>query len=242
MKGARLKRMLLVIVLVVLTAPGRADEPAKLVEVRKIWDQAPHNAFTDLVRFKDRWFCVFREGKGHVSPDGALRVITSTDGEKWESARAHQVAELGPSRCQDHHHSRRPAHALRRRSAARQVEEDPSIARLVLEGRPDLERPARDRRRGQLALACDLAQGHGLRHRLRLRQGRVRSPLFQQGREEVRHARRRVFTTSAAPNESSIVFKDDTATCLLAATANRPPDWSASPEPHSPNGSGKTSA
>ena len=61
------------------------DKP-KLVEVRKIWDQAPHNAFTDLVRFRDRWFCVFREGAGHVSPDGALRVLTSTDGQKWESA------------------------------------------------------------------------------------------------------------------------------------------------------------
>ncbi len=54
--------------------------------VAKIWDRAPHNAFTDLVRFQGRWFCVFREGKDHVSPDGALRVITSTDGVSWESA------------------------------------------------------------------------------------------------------------------------------------------------------------
>ena len=29
---------------------------------------------------------MFREGQGHVSPDGALRVITSADGEKWASA------------------------------------------------------------------------------------------------------------------------------------------------------------
>jgi hypothetical protein len=29
---------------------------------------------------------VFREGKGHVSPDGALRVITSPDGDEWQSA------------------------------------------------------------------------------------------------------------------------------------------------------------
>jgi hypothetical protein len=64
----------------------RADEPAQLVKVQRIWDRAPHNAFTDLVRFQDRWFCVFREGQGHVSPDGALRVITSVDGETWESA------------------------------------------------------------------------------------------------------------------------------------------------------------
>ena len=59
---------------------------AELLEVRKIWDGAPHNAFTDLVRFKGRWFCVFREGQAHVSPDGALRVITSKDGKDWTSA------------------------------------------------------------------------------------------------------------------------------------------------------------
>jgi hypothetical protein len=57
----------------------------QLVEVRKIWDQAPHNAFTDLVRFRDRWFCVFREGKRHGYADGALRVISSTDGVTWKS-------------------------------------------------------------------------------------------------------------------------------------------------------------
>jgi hypothetical protein len=61
-------------------------QEAVLVDVSRIWDQAPHNAFTDLVRFQDRWFCVFREGKGHVSDDGALRVITSDDGKTWESA------------------------------------------------------------------------------------------------------------------------------------------------------------
>ena len=59
---------------------------AELVEVRKIWDAAPHNAFTDLIRFHDAWYCVFREGQAHVSPDGALRVLTSGDGRVWTSA------------------------------------------------------------------------------------------------------------------------------------------------------------
>ncbi len=58
----------------------------ELLSVNKIWDKAPHNAFTDLIQFHNRWFCVFREGTNHVSPDGALRVITSEDGENWESA------------------------------------------------------------------------------------------------------------------------------------------------------------
>ena len=57
----------------------------KIVDVQKIWDQAPHNAFTDLVHFAGRFFCVFREGEGHVSPDGALRVIASSDGVDWAS-------------------------------------------------------------------------------------------------------------------------------------------------------------
>jgi len=73
---------LLVCAPTVVLAQGKLE----LIEVKKIWDQAPHNAFTDLVRFQDQWFCVFREGQGHVSPDGALRVITSKDGETWESA------------------------------------------------------------------------------------------------------------------------------------------------------------
>jgi len=59
---------------------------ARLVDVRRIWAEAPHNAFTDLTRFRGRWFCVFREGAGHASPDGRLRVIVSRDGEHWESA------------------------------------------------------------------------------------------------------------------------------------------------------------
>ena len=53
------------------------------VEAHKIWDSAPHNAFTDLLRFKDQWLCVFREGSDHVSPDGAIRVIASSDGTTW---------------------------------------------------------------------------------------------------------------------------------------------------------------
>src|SRR5688572_29288381 len=59
---------------------------AELVYVRKIWDSGNHNAFTDLGRFEDQWWCVFREGKAHVSPDGKVRVLRSKDGAEWESA------------------------------------------------------------------------------------------------------------------------------------------------------------
>ena len=71
-----------------ILAAGAVQESSQveLIDVSKIWDQAPHNAFTDLIMFKGRWYCVFREGEAHVSPDGALRVITSSDGKTWTSA------------------------------------------------------------------------------------------------------------------------------------------------------------
>jgi len=82
-----MKYVILLVVTGILSSAADAKEPPSpvLVEVQRIWDKAPHNAFTDLIRFKDCWFCVFREGKGHGSPDGALRVIRSTDGKNWES-------------------------------------------------------------------------------------------------------------------------------------------------------------
>jgi hypothetical protein len=59
---------------------------ARLLEARKIWEAAPHNAFTDLIRRNDEFLCVFREGAGHVSPDGKIRVLASKDGRNWTSA------------------------------------------------------------------------------------------------------------------------------------------------------------
>lgn len=56
------------------------------IEYHKIWDEAPHNAFTDLLKFKGHFYCAFREGPNHVSgPNGASRVLRSADGKHWES-------------------------------------------------------------------------------------------------------------------------------------------------------------
>ena len=66
---------------------GSSIESAEpeLIEVRKIWDQATHSAFTDLIRFQGRWLCCFREATTHASKDGTIRIIESADGEKWVS-------------------------------------------------------------------------------------------------------------------------------------------------------------
>lgn len=65
-----------------------ASPNATLLEVKKIWDEAPHNAFTDLTRFNDVWVCGFREAPAHAGgvPDSQMRILTSADGESWKSA------------------------------------------------------------------------------------------------------------------------------------------------------------
>ncbi len=77
-------------VALILLAPCSAGvaqtQGLELVEVRRIWDRAPHNAFTDLIRWQGRWWCAFREGTGHVNYHGKLRVIVSEDGRNWQSA------------------------------------------------------------------------------------------------------------------------------------------------------------
>jgi hypothetical protein len=72
--------------------PGRAAGAGEVAkpEIRnlaRIWDGGEHNAFTDLLRWDGGWLCVFRESDKHVyGRDGQIRVISSGDGEHWESA------------------------------------------------------------------------------------------------------------------------------------------------------------
>jgi len=63
--------------------PALAEPAATLIEVKKIWDQAPHSAFTDLIHWRGHFVCAFREGRGHVSADGRIRMLMSRDGASW---------------------------------------------------------------------------------------------------------------------------------------------------------------
>ncbi|GIJ76868.1 hypothetical protein SAMN05443287_104419 [Micromonospora phaseoli] len=58
----------------------------ELRALHRIGDTAPHSAFTDLVRHAGAWFCAFRQGRSHLSDDGVLRVLTSSDGRSWRTA------------------------------------------------------------------------------------------------------------------------------------------------------------
>ena len=77
----------------------RAESPAlplkaELIEVRKLADDAPHSAFTDLIFWNDNFICAFREGRGHVSTDGRIAILTSPDGEQWDRAATLTLPEL----------------------------------------------------------------------------------------------------------------------------------------------------
>lgn len=63
----------------------RKPEPL-ILSVKRIWDNADHNAMTDLIRFEDRWLCAFRESDKHVKgADGIIRILASKDGDNWSS-------------------------------------------------------------------------------------------------------------------------------------------------------------
>ena len=59
---------------------------AEIESVAMIWEAGEHNAFTDLTRWRGKWYITFREAEGHVGGDGKIRVLESSDGVKWDSA------------------------------------------------------------------------------------------------------------------------------------------------------------
>jgi len=79
-----MKYLLAPLLSLVLAVSATAQAPqAELISVQKIWDKAPHQAFTDLIRFKNLFFCCFREANSHVGGDGIIRILISSTGETW---------------------------------------------------------------------------------------------------------------------------------------------------------------
>lgn len=77
--------LLVPLLLTLFFAPSLSAAEPELLDVQRIADDAPHSAFTDLVRFKGDFYLGFREGKDHVSDDGAMRILRSADAEDWET-------------------------------------------------------------------------------------------------------------------------------------------------------------
>ena len=69
----------------------KAQKKDETVQIKRIWDRGGHNAFTDITYSKNKLYIVFREGDGHIpnednTGNGKIRILSSTDGEFWESA------------------------------------------------------------------------------------------------------------------------------------------------------------
>lgn len=54
------------------------------MRVQMLWQSSHHNAFTDLIYYREAWYCVFREGSTHMSYDGQIVVLYSTDTQNWQ--------------------------------------------------------------------------------------------------------------------------------------------------------------
>jgi hypothetical protein len=64
----------------------RFIEDVEVRSVERIWGEAPHSAFTDLLKVDSRLYCTFREGDDHVfGADGRIRVIMREGEGEWQS-------------------------------------------------------------------------------------------------------------------------------------------------------------
>ena len=76
-----------------LSSVCRADELVKPLEVRKVFADGKHNAFTALRRFKGELWLAFRAGEAHNSPTADVQVLRSKDGRDWRRAYTLDVAK-----------------------------------------------------------------------------------------------------------------------------------------------------
>ena len=57
---------------------------SKIDWIRKVYGDGQHNAFTDMVRWGGSIYICFRHGTGHISMDGVIKVLYSTDLQNWK--------------------------------------------------------------------------------------------------------------------------------------------------------------
>jgi hypothetical protein len=55
------------------------------VNVREVWNNSPHNAFTDITNYNNTFILAFREGLDHHSFDGKIRILSSKNDRRWKS-------------------------------------------------------------------------------------------------------------------------------------------------------------
>lgn len=64
--------------------PPRPPFTLDLINVRRVWDRAPFNGFTDLIRFQGNWYLALREATAHGVWDGSIRILRSDNAKDWQ--------------------------------------------------------------------------------------------------------------------------------------------------------------
>ena len=78
-----------------LPSAAAAGQPpqVRITNIRRVFHNGEHNAFTDLVRFRDRFYLTFRScPDGHmVHPSASIIILASTDAKQWEQVHRFSV-------------------------------------------------------------------------------------------------------------------------------------------------------
>ncbi|WP_164103670.1 hypothetical protein [Candidatus Laterigemmans baculatus] len=95
----RISRLAAVFLLIACVAGGPvvAEElpQVEVSNIRRVFHNGEHNAFTDLIRFRDQLFLTFRScPDGHmVHPTSSILVLSSKDGQDWKQVHRFSVAK-----------------------------------------------------------------------------------------------------------------------------------------------------
>ena len=89
------RALLLCVVATFGMSPAAAEElpQVKVTNVRRVFHNGEHNAFTDLVRFRDKFYLTFRScPDGHmVHPTASIIVLASDDASTWRPVHRFRV-------------------------------------------------------------------------------------------------------------------------------------------------------
>ena len=80
-----------------VTIPGMAGQwpEVRVTNIRRVFHNGEHNAFTDLVRFGDKFYLTFRScPDGHmVHPTASIIILSSADAKEWKQVHRFSVAK-----------------------------------------------------------------------------------------------------------------------------------------------------
>ncbi|MFC1635722.1 hypothetical protein ACFL5Z_12850 [Planctomycetota bacterium] len=93
-----MKRLTALMLIMAFLPVQAQDDPlpnVRLSNVRRVFHNGEHNAFTDLIRFKDKFYLTFRScPDGHmVHPTSSIFILSSTDAIQWEQMHCFSVAK-----------------------------------------------------------------------------------------------------------------------------------------------------